>query len=107
MRGRRCEILLLVVVSLSFMLIVPSHALAYVGPGPGVELIPYFYSLLAWVGLALGSVFLWPIHALFLHLWKGQPRVAEVVQNSSDGASGARSPARKDGAGCLSAAAPQ
>lgn len=41
--------------------------LAY-GPVPGVELIPYFLALLAWVGLALASVFLSPITALIRRL---------------------------------------
>ena len=36
----------------------------YVGPGPGLELIPYFLSLLTWVGLAFGAVLAWPIAAL-------------------------------------------
>jgi hypothetical protein len=34
------------------------------GPVPGIELIPYFLALLAWVGLALGSILLSPITAL-------------------------------------------
>jgi hypothetical protein len=37
--------------------------LAY-GPVPGVELIPYFLGLLAWVGLALCAVFRAPFTAL-------------------------------------------
>jgi hypothetical protein len=34
------------------------------GPAPGVELIPYFLGLLAWVGLALGGLLLSPLSAL-------------------------------------------
>ena len=34
------------------------------GPAPGVELIPYFLGLLAWMGLALGAVLLSPLTAL-------------------------------------------
>jgi hypothetical protein len=37
--------------------------LAY-GPGPGVELIPYFLGLLAWMGLALAAVLGTPLSAL-------------------------------------------
>src|SRR4051812_11298311 len=41
--------------ALSFVLLVPAAAQAYVGPGPGLELVPYFFSLLAWAGLACGA----------------------------------------------------
>jgi hypothetical protein len=34
------------------------------GPAPGLELIPYFLGLLAWAGLALTAVVLWPLAAL-------------------------------------------
>jgi hypothetical protein len=37
--------------------------LAY-GSVPGMELIPYFLALLAWVGMAIGAIFLSPITAL-------------------------------------------
>ena len=38
------------------------------GPIPGVELIPYFLALLAWVGLAFASILLSPITALLRRL---------------------------------------
>jgi hypothetical protein len=38
--------------------------LAYVGLGPGQELIPYFYVLLTFMGMALLAVLQWPIVAL-------------------------------------------
>jgi hypothetical protein len=41
----------------------PLLLLAY-GPAPGLELIPYFLGLLAWAGLALTAVVLWPLAAL-------------------------------------------
>ena len=34
------------------------------GPVPGVELIPYFLALLAWVGFAFGAILLSPLTAL-------------------------------------------
>ncbi len=37
--------------------------LAY-GPAPGMELIPYFLALLAWVAMALAGVLLWPLTSL-------------------------------------------
>ncbi len=62
MPGHDCLLGLLASLSLSG----PSgHViLAYVGPGPGVEFIPYFLGLLAWAGLALGALLLWPLAAL-------------------------------------------
>ncbi len=41
----------------------PLGLLAY-GPAPGIELIPYFLALLAWVGLALAGILLSPFTAL-------------------------------------------
>jgi hypothetical protein len=45
--------------------------LAY-GPAPGMELIPYFLALLAWVAMALAGVLLWPISGLLRRLRRGQ-----------------------------------
>ena len=56
------------VLSLSSLVSAPGLALAYTGPGPALELVPFFYSLLIWVGVALGSVLLWPVNALMLRL---------------------------------------
>jgi hypothetical protein len=49
----------------------PRCLLAY-GPAPGVELIPYFFSLLGWVGLALAAVLLSPLAALLRRLRKAR-----------------------------------
>ena len=46
--------------------------IAYVGPGPGLEFIPYLFSLLTWVGLALGAVLLWPISVFVRRLRHGK-----------------------------------
>jgi len=78
-RGPRSSLLLVVVLSWSCLLWVPTWALAYVGPGPGLELLPYFWSLLAWVGLALGAVVLWPVQALVRRLRTGQPRAGRAA----------------------------
>lgn len=66
-RSRR---LLAVTLALNFLLLVPAAAHAYVGPGPGLEFVPYFFSLLAWVGVAIGAVLYWPISAL-IQRWRG------------------------------------
>jgi hypothetical protein len=46
------------------VLLVPDRLLAYAGPGAGLELIPYFFGLLAWAGAAFVAILLWPISAL-------------------------------------------
>ena len=46
---------------------VADGVLAY-GPGPPVDLIPYFFALLSWVGLAFLAVLLSPITALLRRL---------------------------------------
>lgn len=45
----------------------PAELFAY-GPVPGVELIPYFLALLAWIGLALGALILSPFTAVIRRL---------------------------------------
>jgi hypothetical protein len=49
----------------------PDLLLAY-GPAPGVELIPYFLGLLAWVGVTLMSIFSSPLSALLRRLRRGR-----------------------------------
>ena len=38
--------------------------LAYIGPGPGQEFIPYFFTLLGFVGAVLVAVAQWPVAVL-------------------------------------------
>jgi hypothetical protein len=47
---------------------VPGPNLLAYGPAPGLELIPYFLALLAWVGMALLAVLISPIRALIRRL---------------------------------------
>jgi hypothetical protein len=54
---------LLLVFSLPGWAPVPAY-----GPSPGMEFIPYFLALLAWVGVALAGVLLWPISVLLRRL---------------------------------------
>jgi hypothetical protein len=83
MRGDKGWLFLGVILSVSCLLQVPNLALAYIGPGPGLELIPSFYSLLVWVGLALVAVLLWPAGALLRHCWDGQQRVPGTAEQHS------------------------
>jgi len=48
------------------------HCLLAYGPGPEVELIPYFFSLLTWAGLSVVAVLLWPVNALLRRFRKGR-----------------------------------
>jgi hypothetical protein len=50
--------------TLVVLLLGADRALAYVGPGAGLEFVGYFLSLAAWVGVALSTVLLWPVYAL-------------------------------------------
>lgn len=70
MRGLNLLTCLVMVFSVACVLSTPSFAQAYTGPGPAMELIPFFYSLLVWASLALGSVLLWPLNAMILRLRK-------------------------------------
>jgi hypothetical protein len=63
---------LAVVLAVSCVLLAPGCALAYVGPGPGVDNIPVFYGLLIVVGLALAAVLVWPISAVIRRLLRGK-----------------------------------
>ncbi len=54
--------------------------LAY-GPAPGLELIPYFLGLLAWVGLALSAFLLAPITALIRRLRRARGAVPPEPKN--------------------------
>jgi hypothetical protein len=86
MRGRNLLLLPVVVFSLALLLLAPTPAWAYIGPGPGVEMIPTFFSLLTWVGLAMGAVLLWPADALLRRLRGG--RRAPAATDSPPGGTG-------------------
>jgi hypothetical protein len=86
MRGPEYPISWVVGLALSFLLLVPNHALAYVGPGPGLEFVPYFVSLLVWVGLALGAVLLWPFSTLLRYLHGRRRRTREAPEQPTSNA---------------------
>jgi len=67
---KRLAILFAVLAS-TLLLATPAPALGYVGPGPGLEMVPYFFSLLAWIGMALGATLAWPISSLVRRVWPG------------------------------------
>lgn len=65
------------------------------GPAPGMELIPYFLGLLAWMGLALGAILLSPITALLRRFRRSrsappaepasEPKTASVPESPDEG----------------------
>jgi hypothetical protein len=62
--GLDCVLILSILVLSALVRPASDSVLAYVGPGAGLELVPYFLGLLAWAGLAIGAVVLWPLSAL-------------------------------------------
>lgn len=60
------------------------------GPAPGVELIPYFLGLAAWVGMAFFAVLLAPFSALLRRLRgskkapSDEPKKEEAANQSVD-----------------------
>ena len=61
--------------ALAALLLLAGAAPAYVGPGAGPEFFGYFLSLLAWVGVALSALLLWPVYAL-IRRFRGGPKAA-------------------------------
>ena len=53
------------------LLLFTNNAMAYVGPGAGMEFVGYAMSLLTWMGVAFFSVLLWPVYS-FLQWWRGK-----------------------------------
>jgi hypothetical protein len=49
---------------LSVLLLWTGSASAYIGPGAGLDFIPYALTLLAFGLTAFSAILLWPVHAL-------------------------------------------
>jgi hypothetical protein len=69
------------------MAVAGSGCLFAYGSVPGVELIPYFLALLAWIGMALAAIFLSPFTALIRRLRKTKnsqsPNTQTEVESST------------------------
>ncbi len=61
---RRQSYLVVAIFAALAMLLFTNNAMAYVGPGAGMEFVGYAMSLMTWIGLALFSVMLYPIYSL-------------------------------------------
>jgi hypothetical protein len=57
-------------------LVLANNAMAYVGPGAGMEFITYAIGLLAMVGMAFFSILTWPFFAFVRWLRGNKPAVA-------------------------------
>ena len=58
---------------------------AYVGLGPGQELIPYFWALVALAVTALGAILQWPIMAMRRAIKGTKPATPAVPETPRDG----------------------
>jgi hypothetical protein len=59
--------------------LMPQNLPAYVGLGPGQELIPYFLALLGFMGAALLAILQWPIVMVMRLFGKGKPAAQEEL----------------------------
>jgi hypothetical protein len=78
--------------TVSLLLLVPQPALAYGGPGAGLEFVPYFLSLVFWVALAAGAVVMWPVYTL-LRWFRGTNAMKNEVKNEATAATVPDAPA--------------
>jgi hypothetical protein len=65
---------------LSVLLLWTGSASAYVGPGAGLDLIPYALTLVAFGLTAFWAILSWPIYALFRRL-RGKHKSAPPIAN--------------------------
>jgi hypothetical protein len=79
MRARNASLLVIMIVVVAGTLLAPSFAQAYIGPGPGMELVPFFQSLVVWIGLGLGAALLWPVQALLGRLRRGRQAQGQPI----------------------------
>ena len=75
MSARNAGLMVGAFVAVTGLLLAPNCAQAYVGPGPGMELIPLFQSLLVWIVLAFGAALLWPVRAAIRRI-RRKPEIA-------------------------------
>jgi hypothetical protein len=64
------------VLALSAWLLLAGSAGAYVGPGAGLDFLPYVWGLAAWVLTAFSAVLLWPVYAFLRRLRGGAKKPA-------------------------------
>ncbi len=76
-----------VLLVLTVLLLSASSASAYVGPGAGLDLIPYALTILAFALTAFWAVLSWPVYALLRRL-RSKDKVAPPTTDIPDQQSG-------------------
>lgn len=69
------SLVLMALLAVAVVVLGAAPALAYVGPGAGLELVGYFASLLAWASVVFSAVFLYPLYALLRRVRGRNPEV--------------------------------
>jgi len=91
MRDRNVLSAVSVVFALLFLLLLANNAQAYIGPGAGLDLIPYAVSLGSVMVAASFGILLWPFYAV-LRLIRGkrethrEPRIIAAMELPVEGA---------------------
>jgi hypothetical protein len=94
-----------VLLTLAVLLLWASSASAYVGPGAGLDLLPYALTILAFALTAFWAILSWPIYALLRRL-RGKAKLVPPTTDNQEGQS-VESPTDSEhsaGAGVKSAA---
>ena len=64
MPGRKRSSIAILLTTVFVLLLAADPAWAYIGPGAGLELVPYFMALVVTVGVAFLSILLYPVYAV-------------------------------------------
>ncbi|QVL34435.1 hypothetical protein KIH39_11160 [Telmatocola sphagniphila] len=64
------------------LLIASSNAMAYIGPGSGMEFIGYAMGLLVMLGAAFFSMLMWPVYTVLR--WIRGPKLPTVAEQKTD-----------------------
>jgi len=73
-----------VLLTLVVLLLWASSASAYVGPGAGLDLIPYALTIMAFALTAFWAVFSWPIYALLRRI-RGKAKLVPPTTDIQEG----------------------
>jgi hypothetical protein len=68
MHGRDSFLPRTILLTLSLLLVCAGPALAYIGPGAGLELVGYSLGLLIWMVTAFSAMLLWPLYSFIRRL---------------------------------------
>jgi hypothetical protein len=79
MRDRDPILIVKFLLAVVVLMLACSPALAYIGPGPGLEFVGYFSSLAAMLMVAFSTMLLWPFRALLRWLRGSEDDPSPVV----------------------------